>query len=557
MAPPYDFLFVLAPDGSIQNVQCSPSGALLPMAQSRDTWLGQVPADIPGTRWDMKACLLVWEQHRFEIGQLEPIPGLNCLLLRQENLREKLLEGTLDVIPDSIQIYDANANIQFFNRSTRDLLEYPPSQQAEGHHILDVFAVDPEYSTTLAALKTRSTVHGRFDRYKSTTGKDLSTVNTGVPIIKDGVLLGCVSFERDMKTLQTTISDYQNMQRILVQHLSSAMNPAKSTHYVLQDIVGSDPMLVAAKNLAEKMAPKEMNILIQGETGTGKEIFAQGIHHLSSRKDEKFVAVNCAAFPESLIEGLLFGTTKGAFTGSSDKIGLIEEANHGTLFLDELNSMSLSMQAKLLRVLQEKTLRRVGSTKSIPVDVRVISSCNEDAYMLSENGKLRRDLFYRLASVVIEIPPLRERLDDIEQLAWHYIRKNQDLSVQPISEIEPAFWERLYHHKWPGNVRELFHVLNYALNDCEETILLEKNLPSRLRLHADSNPEALSFPVHVDEAPDFDRGFSELVRDYERQVLRQAYLTCGRNATRAAELLKISRQNFQYYMKKYDLNTDM
>lgn len=527
------------------------------MAQGRDTWLGRAPADIPGTQWDMDAGLLIWESHRFDIGQLEPVPGLHCLLLRQENLREKLLEGTLDIIPDGIQIYDADANVQFFNRSTRNLLEYPSSQQVEGQHLLDVFAVDPEYSTTLAALKIRSAIHGRFDCYKSTTGKDLSTVNTGVPIIKDGVLLGCVSFERDMKILEKSISDYQNMQQVLVQHLSSALNPVKSTHYTLQDIVGADPMLIAAKNLAEKMAPKEMNILIQGETGTGKEIFAQGIHHLSSRKNEKFVAVNCAAFPESLIEGLLFGTTKGAFTGSSDKIGLIEEANHGTLFLDELNSMSLSMQAKLLRVLQEKTLRRVGSTKSIPVDVRVISSCNEDAYTLSENGKLRRDLFYRLASVVVEIPPLRERLDDIEQLTWHYIRKNQDLSVQPITEVAPAFWERLYCHKWPGNVRELFHVLNYALNDCEGTILLEKNLPSRLKLHADSEAEKIPFPAqHVDETLDFDRGFSELVKDYERQVLHQAYLTCGRNATKTAELLKISRQNFQYYMKKYDLNTD-
>lgn len=200
------------------------------------------------------------------------------------------------------------------------------------------------------------------------------------------------------------------MQQILLQHLSASLTPIKSTQYTMQDIIGSDPRLVSVKNLACKMALKDINILIQGETGTGKEIFAQGIHNLSSRKNEKFVAVNCAAFPETLIEGLLFGTAKDAFTGSTDKIGLIEEANHGSLFLDELNSMSLSMQAKLLRVLQEKTLRRVGSTKSIPVDVRIISSCNEDAYALSENGTLRRDLFYRLASVVVEIPPLRERL---------------------------------------------------------------------------------------------------------------------------------------------------
>ena len=361
-----------------------------------------------------------------------------------------------------------------------------------------------------------------------------------------------------MKMLKKGIADYQNMQRILLQHLSASLTPIKSTRYTMQDIIGSDPLLVSAKNLASKMALKDINILIQGETGTGKEIFAQGIHNLSSRKDEKFVAVNCAAFPETLIEGLLFGTVKGAFTGSADKIGLIEEANHGTLFLDELNSMSLNMQAKLLRVLQEKTIRRVGSTKNIPVDVRIISSCNEDAYALSENGTLRRDLFYRLASVVVEIPPLRERMDDIVPLTWHYIRKHQDLSVQPITEISPDFWERLRQHCWPGNVRELFHVLSFALSDCEGTTLQAENLPARFKARPNMGTEKISIP-HIrpaDMSADFERGLSQLVKDYERQLLRQAYLSCDRNATKTAELLKISRQNFQYYLKKYNLNSD-
>lgn len=558
MAEPYDFLFTLAAEGTVQSIQCSSDGLLLPMAEQRDTWIGLAPENIPGTRWELDSGLLIWDQIQFTVSRLEPVPGLHCLLLRRQSYREKLLEGTLDMIPDGIQVYDTHGNIQFFNRGTLNLLEYPSSQEAEGRHILEVFAVNPEYSTTLSVLKTHSSVFGRFDHYKSTTGKELSTVNNGIPIIKDGVLLGCVAFERDMKMLKKGIADYQNMQRILLQHLSASLTPIKSTRYTMQDIIGSDPLLVAAKNLASKMALKDINILIQGETGTGKEIFAQGIHNLSSRKDEKFVAVNCAAFPETLIEGLLFGTVKGAFTGSADKIGLIEEANHGTLFLDELNSMSLNMQAKLLRVLQEKTIRRVGSTKSIPVDVRIISSCNEDAYALSENGMLRRDLFYRLASVVVEIPPLRERMDDIVPLTWHYIRKHQELSVQPITEISTEFWGRLRQHCWPGNVRELFHVLSFALSDCEGTTLQAENLPARFKARPNMSTEKISIP-HLrpaDMSADFDRGLSQLVKDYERQLLSQAYLTCERNATKTAELLKISRQNFQYYLKKYNLNSD-
>lgn len=558
MAERYDFVFTLASDGTIEHIQCSQSGSLLPMAQQRDTWIGLAPEDIPDTQWDLDSGLLLWSKIQFSVSKLEPLPGLFCLLLQRPSFREMLLEGTLDIIPDGIQVYDSNGAIQFFNRSTLDLLEYPSSQEAEGRHLLDIFAVDPEYSTTLAVLNTRTSVLGRFDHYKSTTGKELSTVNSGIPILKDGVLLGCVSFERDMRMLQKGISNYQSMQQILLSHLSASLTPIKSTRYTMRDIIGSDPLLVSAKNLASKMALKEINILIQGETGTGKEIFAQGIHNLSSRKNEKFVAVNCAAFPETLIEGLLFGTAKGAFTGSTDKIGLIEEANHGTLFLDELNSMSLSMQAKLLRVLQEKTLRRVGSTKSIPVDIRVISSCNEDVYLLSENGALRRDLFYRLASVVVEIPPLRERLDDIVPLTWHYIRQNQDLSAQPIIDISPGFWARLRQHSWPGNVRELFHVLSFALSDCEGTILEENNLPARFHARPNVRTEQISIPcVHpANAAVDFERGLSQMVKDYERQILRQAYHFCNRNATKTAELLKLSRQNFQYYLKKYDLNCE-
>ena len=164
MAEQYDFVFTLASDGTVEHVQGSPSGLLLPMAQQSTTWIGLLPEEIPDTRWDLEAGSLLWDQIQFSVSQLEPLPGLRCLLLQRQSFREKLLEGTLDVIPDGIQIYDFNGNIQFFNRSTLNLLEYPSSQEAEGHHLLDVFAVNPEYSTTLAVLKTHSSVLGRFDQ---------------------------------------------------------------------------------------------------------------------------------------------------------------------------------------------------------------------------------------------------------------------------------------------------------------------------------------------------------------------------------------------------------
>lgn len=553
MAVFYDLLLVLTPDDRVQSIQFAWPEVSLPNQEETDHWIGLSLEEIPNMRWDFSSGTVLWGSNRFFFRFVSPVPETRCLLLQRENQKEALMEAALNLCPDGIQIYDAKADVQFFNQSFLDLLELPHTEHVEGKNILNIFSVDPEYSSTLAALNLRTCVQGRFDRYKSSTGKELLTVNASYPVFEEGRLLGCVTIERDSKIIEQRLNAYKNLQQIIFRHMSSSLEQSQGTRYTLHDLVGADPLLTAAKKLAAKMAPRDLNILIQGETGTGKEIFAQGIHNLSSRKNEKFVAVNCAAFPESLIEGLLFGTTKGAFTGSTDKMGLIEEANHGTLFLDELNSMSLGMQAKLLRVVQEKTLRRVGSTKSIPVDVRIISSCNEDAYALSESGALRPDLFYRLASVVVEIPPLRERMDDIPQLTWHYIRKNQPLTAHPITDISPAFWERLRQHRWPGNVRELFHVLDYAISDCEEGVLREENLPSHFRSREE--PPSVSNGHSTDDLLEepFGEGLAALMQECEQQLVTEAYHLAQGNMRKAAALLKISRQNFQYYARKYHL----
>lgn len=174
------------------------------------------------------------------------------------------------------------------------------------------------------------------------------------------------------------------------------------------------------------------------------------------------------------------------------------------------------------------------------------SSCNEDAFALSDSGRLRRDLFYRLSSVVIEIPPLRERMEDLEELTDSYIRRHEDMAAVPITRVEPAFWQRLLHHDWPGNVRELFHILDYAVGDCQDGVLREENLPYYF-LNRSTEPAAA-------QCADFDRGLAALVQDYKRRVVQEAFFSCGCDASKTADLLKISRQNFQYYIKKYGLH---
>lgn len=499
---------------------------------------------------------MTWKGVRFQIQECTLNLGLHCIMLRRDDQRERLLEALLDTMANALQVYDSSGRIQYMNRSCKRLLDISLEENLEGRHLLDVFAVDPDFSSTLTALRTRSLVQDRFDQYKSTTGKELSTVTTAIPVIENDRLLGAVTIERDIQMTEKNMSVLRQDQRMLTRHLSTSIKMSPDIRYSLKNLVGSSPGLLDAIDLAKRMAPRDNNILIQGETGTGKEIFAQGIQALSSRRNEKFVAVNCAAFPESLIESMMFGTVRGAFTGSTDKIGLMEEANHGTLFLDELNSMSLGMQAKLLRVLQEKNLQRVGGTKNIPIDIRVIASCNEDVFQLTETGKLRRDLFYRLASIIVEIPPLRERMEDLDELVWNYIHTHEPLCSQLITQITPAFWRRLQQHAWPGNIRELFHILNYAVSVSENGILRETDLPSYFKnLGQSVSPAAARSapaPADMGQIP-FQKGLAPLLRDYECRVLRDAYLTCGKNATKAAELLKISRQNFQYYVKKYNL----
>ncbi len=509
---------------------------------------------IPHFHLELEKGILVWEGCHFSCCQVKDEQGY-LLLIWEENVCKQLLAAIVDHMTDALQLYDARGNIQFFNRAARKMMGLSLQDEIQGQHLLDIFAVNPQYSTTLTTLATRKPVNRRYDHYKSTTGKELMTINDGWPVFwSDGSLLGAVVREENVEMIKKEMIRLQENQQILVHHLTWQLNSSPQTRYTFEDIIGSSASLKEAVQLAKQMALKDMNILIQGETGSGKEMFAQGIHAFSSRNKEKFLAVNCAAFPETLIESMLFGTAKGAFTGAAEQAGLLETANHGTLFLDEMNSMSLAMQSKLLRVLEEKKVQRIGSTREIPIDVRVISSCNEDPFQLMEQGKIRRDLFYRLASVIIEIPPLRKRMGDLDELVNAFLQKHQENASQPIHTITPRFWKMLRNHDWPGNVRELFHILNYAVSMAQNGVLDTDELPSYFLRHQGQRPKSFVSPV-PEKAADYGLGLSGLVQEYEKKVLEEAYQHCGCNATKTAELLKISRQNFQYYARKYQLRT--
>jgi len=248
--------------------------------------------------------------------------------------------------------------------------------------------------------------------------------------------------------------------------------------YRFESIIGTGTKMQEIYNLIAKVADTDSTIMILGESGTGKELVARALHFNSSRQHQPFVAINCSALPENLLESELFGHKKGSFTGAvQDKMGLFEEAQQGTIFLDEINSMPLQLQTKLLRVLQERQLRRVGDTRTIPINVRVLAATNEPLYEKIKAGTFREDLYYRLAVIPLEIPPLRERTDDIPLLVNHFIHKNAHQTGAEPKKIEPLAVDSLSHYHWPGNVRELENAIERACALCEEGIIKLSDFP--------------------------------------------------------------------------------
>ena len=257
-----------------------------------------------------------------------------------------------------------------------------------------------------------------------------------------------------------------------------------SANFSFDSIIGASDGLLVAKEIARKAASRDSSILIVGETGTGKEVFARAIHRASSRSNKPFVAVNCAAIPESLLESELFGYEDGAFTGArrGGKPGKLELANGGTLFLDEVGDMPLHLQPKVLRVLESHEVERVGGTRPFPLNIRVIAATNRDLEAMVERGEFRADLFYRLNVIRIDIPPLRDRLEDIPLLVEHFLRRvSQRMGLHEQLQVSPEAMDMLTHYHWPGNVRELANVIEFAANIAEGPMTTSSTLPSPLR----------------------------------------------------------------------------
>ena len=330
-----------------------------------------------------------------------------------------------------------------------------------------------------------------------------------------------------------------------------------NTSHEFSNIIGrSEPMLAVFK-MIETIARTNSTVLITGESGTGKDLAARAVHFNSMRRDQPFVALNCGAVPETLLESELFGHMRGAFTGADqNKKGLLEAAERGTIFLDEIGEMNAAMQVKLLRVLQERRFRRLGGTDEVRADVRVIAATNQELPRLVSEGRFREDLFYRINVIGLHLPPLRERPEDIPLLAEHFLAKFTGHMEKPIRAISREAQEWLAAHSWPGNVRELENAIERAVAVEQTPTLLPESLPPQVRPNGETRMELpTELPSGLPAFPELREGFDLEARgeDFYRHYIALALERSGGVQTKAAELLGMSFRSFRYYAKKFNL----
>jgi len=364
------------------------------------------------------------------------------------------------------------------------------------------------------------------------------TIESAVSAMKQGAFDYITKpFNRD--ELRITLERALKMKRL--EKENSQLRAEVIDRYRFDGIVGDSDKLRAIITLAGRVAPSDATVLVTGESGTGKELLARGIHYNSSRAEGSFVAVNCAAIPEHLIESELFGHVKGAFTGAvRDREGKFEQADGGTLFLDEIGDLRIDLQAKILRALQERTIDRVGGVKQVDLDVRVIAATNKDLESEVREGNFREDLYYRLSVVVLQMPPLRERKDDIPLLVEHFLKK---FNSGPAVRVAPDALDILITYGWPGNVRELENVIERASVLKQGDAITREDLPEKL------TRKAMGVSAVLLNLPE--EGLS--LEDLEKDLIIRALEKHKGNQTRAAEYLRITRPTLIYRMEKYGL----
>ncbi|MEC5306976.1 sigma-54 interaction domain-containing protein [Bacillus thuringiensis] len=450
-----------------------------------------------------------------------------------------LYETLLNELDIGIHIINEESKTIIYNRKMMEI-ESMERSDVLYKSPLEIFAFEENKNSTLIeALKLGKTNKNIKQTYFNNKGQEITTINDTFPIIENGKIKGAIEISKEISNLKQTIR----------------MGPSRkqSTKFTFDHIIGDSEAIQSIITEGKRVIRTSSSILLVGETGTGKELFAQSIHNESQRSTKPFISQNCAAIPDTLMESLLFGTNRGAFTGAIDKAGLFEEANGGTLLLDEINSLSPALQAKLLRAIQEKTIRRIGGTHEKEIDVRIIATINEDPFEAIAHNRLREDLYYRLSVVTLCLPPLRERKEDILALVQHFIEKYNTQFGLNVTDVDVNVRGFFYAYDWPGNVRELEHIIEGSMNLIEdETIITAFHMPTRFRerIKTEFNMQHALTNHNTDAPKTLKHTIEKMEKNYINQILKENH----GNISQAAKFLGLSRQNLQYRIKKLHLH---
>ncbi len=471
----------------------------------------------------------------------------------QDEEVESYLSLVLNHIEEAVQVVNQDGLTIYYNQAAAEMDGLDPSEVL-GKNILQVYpSLTLETSSITRVLETGKPILNQQQTIVNSTGKIVTIIYSTFPLYRNGAFIGVCDISRDVtkiKELSELVQDLHSElldTKISDRKKNKPVEPCALARYTFNDIIGKDELIIRLKVLGQRVAASSSSVLVSGETGTGKELVVQSIHNASYRKNGPFVAQNCAAFPATLLESILFGTVKGSFTGAEDRPGLFELAHGGTLFLDEINSMPMELQSKLLRVLQDGTVRRIGDTKSRQADVRVIACLNVDPEAAVRNKELRLDLYYRLNVVSITVPPLREHKKDIPILTNHFINMyNRKLGCQ-VSAISEETRNAFMAYSWPGNVRELQHAIEHAMNVIAGSVIELEHLPVHLRQWSiNTSGEGPSPLIGNSSLP-------AILNRVEKKCLTEAMEKSDGNISKAAMLLSIPRQTLQYRLKIHGL----
>lgn len=475
-----------------------------------------------------------------------------------DNLIKKII---INNIEEGIIIFDTALNIVYSNDRCREKLGIADDANIIGESLFSVFStVTVNDSHIIKVIKTGEPLIGYYDEFITKYGRKVNLFNSTFPIRENGVVIGVIDIYREINgydEMKNRIKILESMESKCkrMKFMNTNYENNNGTIYTIDNFIGRSEAVRNLKERIRKVSCSDSSVLIYGETGTGKEIIAQSLHNLSGTRSKfPFIAQNCAALPFTLLESIFFGVEKGSYTDAENRPGLFELANNGTLFLDEVNSMEMKLQGKMLRVLEDGIIRRLGSGKVKQVDTRIIASTNENPGLLLERKKIRQDLFYRLNTIYLEVPPLRKRKEDIEELVFYFIKLYNNKYNKEIKKFSNEVMDMFMSYNWPGNVRELQNIIEYSVGIIKNCSVIDVEYLSDSVVNKFLSVSNSEKPCAGDL---FSKSLKANLISYEIKLIKEKLVETNGNVSLSAKLLNIPKQTLFSKIRKYNIKWDI